>query len=194
MIWREHPPSPHHRPFGFAMSAGRGVITTWFRRPCRSNNHGVATGLDMTEILQTLSTAEFRRLPPHDWGAEPKRFGTTRLGLAPFHPANSLFGETNSLFGLGIGCKLLNPLGDRLPKPPNEAGIVRNFQKFPVNFPALREFAAVGNECIGWRQASDGRTTSRLPRPSPSPSSGRAGAGPFHGSDLRPAPPQAGED
>src|SRR5216683_2937515 len=104
----------------------------------------VIGSLGMIETSQTPSTAKFRRLPAH---------GTTRLGLAPRHPAVSLFGETNSLFGQknsllseeqGIGCKLLNPLGDRLPKPPSEAGIVRNFQKFPVNFPALREFAASG--------------------------------------------------
>ena len=39
--------------------------------------------------------------------------------------------------------KLLNPLGDRLPKPPQEARIGRNFQNFPVIFPVLRECAAV---------------------------------------------------
>jgi hypothetical protein len=32
----------------------------------------------------------------------------------------------------GIGCKLLNSLGDRLPKPRQEARIGRNFQNFPV--------------------------------------------------------------
>ena len=40
----------------------------------------------------------------------------------------------------GIGCKLLNPPGDRLPKPPQEAGIGRNFRKVPAKFPAIREF------------------------------------------------------
>jgi hypothetical protein len=35
-----------------------------------------------------------------------------------------------------MGCKLLNSLGHWLPKPPKEAGIVRNFQKFPAIFPA----------------------------------------------------------
>jgi hypothetical protein len=75
-----------------------------------------------------------------------------RLGTPSSCPANSLPGWTNSLFGpkhslfseeQGIGCKLLNPLGDRLPKPLQEAGIRRNFQKFPVSFPATREFRAV---------------------------------------------------
>jgi hypothetical protein len=58
-----------------------------------------------------------------------------------FRRMNTLFGEKISLFSeeQGIGCKLLNPLGDRLPKPPKEAGIVRNFQKYPVIFPVMRE-------------------------------------------------------
>jgi hypothetical protein len=34
----------------------------------------------------------------------------------------------------GIGCKLLNSLGDRLPKPRQKARIGRNFQKFPSLF------------------------------------------------------------
>jgi len=41
----------------------------------------------------------------------------------------------------GIGCKLLNSLGDRLPKPRHKARIGRNFQKFAVIFPVLRECA-----------------------------------------------------
>jgi len=60
-------------------------------------------------------------------------------------PANhSLIRQRNSLFPQeqGIGYKWLNPLGDGLPKPPQEAGIGRDFQTFPANFPAVREFAA----------------------------------------------------
>jgi hypothetical protein len=59
-----------------------------------------------------------------------------------FRRMNSLFGQQDSLFPeeQGIGCKPLNALGDRLPKLPREAGIGRNFQEFPVNFPAVREF------------------------------------------------------
>jgi hypothetical protein len=43
-----------------------------------------------------------------------------------FRRANSLFGQKNSLFWeeQGIGRKLLNALGDRLPNPSQEAGIV----------------------------------------------------------------------
>ena len=58
-----------------------------------------------------------------------------------FRRANSLFGQKNSLFWeeQGFGCKLLNPLGDRLPKPPQGAEIVRSLQEFPGKFPVLRE-------------------------------------------------------
>jgi len=52
-----------------------------------------------------------------------------------------VFGQKNFLFPeeQGIGCKLLSPWGDWLSKPSKEAGIVRNFRKFPVIFPVLRE-------------------------------------------------------
>src|SRR5712691_11869429 len=44
-----------------------------------------------------------------------------------------LFGQKDSLFPeeQGIGYKLLNRFGFRLPNPPREAGIGRDFQKFP---------------------------------------------------------------
>ena len=47
-------------------------------------------------------------------------------------------GKRNSLLSeeQGTGCKVLNPLGDRLSKLRKEAEIVRNFQTFPANFPA----------------------------------------------------------
>jgi len=41
----------------------------------------------------------------------------------------------------GIGCKLLNSLGDRPPKLRHKARIGRNFKNFPVIFPVLRECA-----------------------------------------------------
>ena len=51
-------------------------------------------------------------------------------------------GKKSSLFPeeQGTGCKPLNPLGDRLQKPPRETGIERDFQKFPADFPAFREW------------------------------------------------------
>ena len=66
----------------------------------------------------------------------------------PVLAKNSLFWQKDSLLSeeQGIGCKPLNQLGDRLPKPPKEAGIVRNFQAFPVNFPVFRETAMVRSE------------------------------------------------
>ena len=76
------------------------------------------------------------------------RLGRTRLGAPLCWSADSLFGRANSLFGQktslfpeeqGIGCKLLNPLGDGLLQPLQEAEIGRNLQKFPVNFPVTRE-------------------------------------------------------
>jgi hypothetical protein len=46
---------------------------------------------------------------------------------------NSLFGQKDSLFaGAGNCCNQLNPLGNLLQKPRQEAGIVQNFQEFPV--------------------------------------------------------------
>ncbi len=61
-------------------------------------------------------------------GAVLMRLGTTLPGHANslFRRMNSLFSQKKSLISeeQGIGCKLLNPLGDRLPKPPKEAGIV----------------------------------------------------------------------
>src|SRR5882762_4659842 len=81
-------------------------------------------------------------------GLERMRLRAMRLGVPVFRSADSLFGRANSLFGQktslfpeeqGIGCKLLNPLGDGLPPPPQEAEIGRNLEKFPVNFPVIRE-------------------------------------------------------
>jgi hypothetical protein len=69
----------------------------------------------------------------------------------PVPAKNSLFGKKNSLFlqEQGIGHKLLSPLGERLPKSLQEAGIVRNFQQFPANFPVLRESSMHrGNVCM----------------------------------------------
>jgi len=65
----------------------------------------------------------------------------SRIGNSLFWPTDSVFGQKIFLFPeeQGIGCKLLSLLGDWLSKPSKEAGIVRNFQKFPVIFPVLRE-------------------------------------------------------
>jgi hypothetical protein len=49
--------------------------------------------------------------------------------------------QKDSLFSAeqGSGRKLLNLLVNLLQKCAREAGIVRNLQEFPVNFPVLRE-------------------------------------------------------
>ena len=56
----------------------------------------------------------------------------------------SVIGISLFLEEQGIRCKLLSPLGDWLSKPPEEVGIVRNFRKFPVLFPVLRDCADQG--------------------------------------------------
>ncbi len=122
-------------------------------------------GHDSGEMLRhdsNLGSAIIDVAPPpaHDlWrGAKPMR-----LGMTPPGPANSLFrrklpcsDNKNSLFSeeQGKRCKPLNPLGDRLPKPSQEAGIGRNFQKFPVNFPALRESLPVFGPKTGRDEAA----------------------------------------
>src|SRR5216683_1531382 len=61
-------------------------------------------------------------------GAQPMRLGMTLPGPTNslFRRTSSLFGQRNSLFSeeQGIGCELLNPLDDQLPKPRKEARIV----------------------------------------------------------------------
>jgi hypothetical protein len=62
-----------------------------------------------------------------------------------FHPRGAVHpcsGKKNSLFRVeqGIGCKLLNPLGERLQAAPREAGIRRKIQKFPVIFPVFKQY------------------------------------------------------
>ena len=76
-----------------------------------------------------------------------RRGNEKESGDSLFRRTNSLFGKKESLFSAeqGVGCKLLNPLGDGLRKPRKEAGIVRNFQKFPAIFPVLREYQELRN-------------------------------------------------
>jgi hypothetical protein len=86
------------------------------------------------------------------YGVSPACRAAARGSVPAKNPCS---GKKNSLFSeeQGIECKLLNPLGDPLPKRPNAAAIVRHFLTFPVKFPVLREFAA--------RDAGIGRTTAR---------------------------------
>jgi len=84
-----------------------------------------------------------------------------------------------------LGCKPLNPLGDRFPKPPQEAGIGRDFQKFRVNFPALGEWRTSGvadklptprpaieiSCCRFWSLFRESERAEN-PRPSPRPACG----------------------
>src|SRR6202030_95279 len=75
-----------------------------------------------------------------------------------FRSMRSLFGQKDSLFPAeqGIYCKVLNPLGNRLPKPPQEARIRRNFQNsqlsslFSVRHRALPDLQGmkVGNSAL----------------------------------------------
>jgi hypothetical protein len=64
------------------------------------------------------------------------RLGAVQLDAPPLPPENSLFGRTNPCSGQNdslfpgsreLDCKLLNPLGDRLPKPSQKVKIARNF-------------------------------------------------------------------
>ena len=117
-----------------------------------------------TEVPHTTTpTQEGRPLPSPQGGGEMSA-APARLNLAPREssPAmtrmnsvlrrmNPCAGRKNSLLSeaQGIGCKLLNPLGHWLPKPPKEAAIGRNFQKFPAIFPAA------GNARIKARRSFD---------------------------------------
>jgi len=84
--------------------------------------------------------------------------GCTGGGTSPWRMASNVTASLgNSVFGpkfpvpaieipcfrmeQGIGCKLLNSLGDRPPKLRHKARIGRNFKNFPVIFPVLRECA-----------------------------------------------------
>ena len=65
-------------------------------------------------------------------GPPPGAF-TKWLGAAADAVANSLFGKKDSLFSAeqGIGRKLLNRLGDQLPRWAKEAGSVQHSQEIP---------------------------------------------------------------
>ena len=153
MIWREPRLSPTTPAFDLAMNsrhrAPRALGMAPVATPIQLGR--VATGIDMIEILQAPWIADFRPLRPRNGGrgVEPMRLARCVLGTLPLRAASSLPGRTNSLPGQkipcvrmeqGIGCKLLNPLCDRLPKPCQKARIVRTLRKLPANFPADREF------------------------------------------------------
>jgi hypothetical protein len=101
----------------------------------------------MIEMLQTPWIADFRPAT-RGRGIKPMQFGTMRLGHAAASPCGfpvrfDEFPVQAKRFpvsrGTGNRLQTADLLGDWLPKRSDRLGIGRKFQKFPVNFPDLRE-------------------------------------------------------
>src|SRR5216683_6932064 len=101
MIWSEPPPSPTMPASGSCDERRARRARGMAPEAVPVQPRKIATGFDMIETLQTPWITDVRRLPSRNRGrgVEPLRIGAMRLGAPTLHPANSLFGRTNSLFG-----------------------------------------------------------------------------------------------